>query len=69
MIKRVIITLEIKDGKPEGMTIHRENVASSLETLVMLNEAQATVLGEVAKNLTKGKSPIHVVNNSIKVPQ
>ena len=59
----------MKDGRPEGMTVHKENVATNLEALVMLNEAQATVLGEVAKSLAKNKSPIHVVENSIKVPQ
>lgn len=69
MVKRVTITLSIKDGKPEGMTIFPEGMTSKLEILFLLNEAVNTVLQQVAEGLAKKQSPIHVVNNSIKVPQ
>ena len=69
MIKRVTITLSIKEGKPEGMTIVPEGLGSKLEILFLLNEAVNSVLQQVAGSLAKKQGPIHVVGNSIKVPQ
>lgn len=69
MVKRVTITLNIREGKPEGMTIVPENMTSKLEILFLLNEAVNTVLQQVAESLAKKQDPIHVVDNSIKVPQ
>ena len=69
MVKRVTITLNIREGKPEGMTIVPENMTSKLEILFLLNEAVNTVLQQVAESLAKKQGPIHVVDNSIKVPQ
>ena len=69
MVKRVTITLNIREGKPEGMTIVPENMASKLEILFLLNEAVNSVLQQVAESLAKKQGPIHVVDNSIKVPQ
>lgn len=69
MVKRVTITLNIREGKPEGMTIVPENMTSKLEILFLLNEAVNSVLQQVAESLAKKQGPIHVVDNSIKVPQ
>ena len=69
MVKRVTITLNIREGKPEGMTIVPENITSKLEILFLLNEAVNSVLQQVAESLAKKQVPIHVVDNSIKVPQ
>lgn len=69
MIKRVTITLSIKEGKPEGMTIVPEGLGSKLEILFLLNEAVNSTLQQVAQSLAKNQSPIHVVNNTVKVPQ
>lgn len=69
MVKRVTITLNIREGKPEGMTIVPEGMTSKLEILFLLNEAVNSVLQQVAEGLAKKQGPIHVVDNSIKVPQ
>ena len=69
MVKRITITLNIKDGKPEGMTIVPEGMTSKLEILFLLNEAVNSVLTQVAEGLAKKQSPIHVVNNAIKAQQ
>ena len=69
MVKRVTITLNIREGKPEGMTIVPENMTSKLEILFLLNEAVNSVLQQVAESLAKKQGPIHVVDNSIKVSQ
>ena len=69
MVKRVTITLNIREGKPEGMTIIPENITSKLWILFLLNEAVNSVLQQVAESLAKKQGPIHVVDNSIKVPQ
>lgn len=53
MVKRVVVTLHVKDNKPEEMTVVQEGLHSSVEMLIMLNEAIGQVLSQAVSDMVK----------------
>lgn len=49
MIKRVIVTLSVKEGKATDMSVVPENIASRVDILMLLNAASKVVLESVMK--------------------
>lgn len=66
MIKRITVTLNIKEGKPGDMSVVPENTSSRLDMLMLLNLAMKAVLEDVAKNTTQ-ESMIRVVKPGIRM--